>query len=227
MVEVIVAVAIVALAAAVVVPAMNNLTRADLRKSASMMTAIVRQNYDMAALSGTTYRLVFSFGAKGQVIKSQSTSEALHFDDKSGAFVTAAKLEKEKYEQDRSADEAERAAAKSANSNDDKDADAGPSALSALFGVNKLARKAASEADLFTDGTTYHLSSSVHILDVWTDGMDRVTSEGEVYLYFFPTGYTQDALIHLEDSDNRVFTVKVQPLTGKASVIASYVEVPK
>ena len=40
-------------------------------------------------------------------------------------------------------------------------------------------------------------------------------------------GYTQDALIHLEDSERRVFTIKVSPLTGKTEIVDSYVEVPK
>ena len=88
MVEVCIALAIVALAAAVVIPAKNNITRADLRSSASLTSTGLRSAYAQAALTGLTHRLTFESGKN--TILMESTEAALHFDDKAGAMVSAA-----------------------------------------------------------------------------------------------------------------------------------------
>ena len=78
----------------------------------------------------------------------------------------------------------------------DKDKDSeGPSqgdALTALFGINKLATKTNAKAGFKEEGKV-PLGDNVHVLDVWTEGMDQPTADGEVYLLFFPNGYTQEA----------------------------------
>ena len=71
----------------------------------------------------------------------------------------------------------------------------------------------------------FEISAGIRILDVWTQNMQQPTIEGEVSLYFFPNGFTQDALIHVENESGQVFTVKVAALTGKTRVYAKYVEV--
>ena len=68
------------------------------------------------------------------------------------------------------------------------------------------------------------LEDGVKILDVWTEGAEQPVTEGEASMIFFPHGYTQDAMVHLEDKDSRVFTVKVWSLTGRAEVLGGYVE---
>lgn len=227
LVEMAITVAILALAAAVVIPAMNNVSRAELRRAASAVAATVRANYDNAALSGQTYRMVFPFGAKGEPggpIRTESTQEQLNFDDKSGAFITAAQDAEELHALKghpggpRDGDDKKKVEKKAPD--EDK-----ASALTALFGISKLGQRAASSG--FQQKGALKLDDSIHLLDVWTDGMDKAAAEGEVYLYFFPNGYTQEALIHLEDSDKRVFTVKIAPLTGKAEILDSYIEVAK
>ena len=86
--------------------------------------------------------------------------------------------------------------------------DAGPpSTLQAILGINQQAQ----EDSAATFSGTEHdldLGGSVHVLDIWVQGMPEVASAGVIYLYFFPHGYTQDAVIHLEDDDGAVFTVQ-------------------
>ena len=89
--------------------------------------------------------------------------------------------------------------------------------------VNKVSAHAGTGG--FSAKELVSFAEHVRILDVWTDGMDRPQTDGQAYLYFFPSGYTQDALIHLEDLDNRVFSVKVAALTGKCTIESGYVEV--
>jgi general secretion pathway protein H len=60
----------------------------------------------------------------------------------------------------------------------------------------------------------------VKILSVRTEHDVEPITEGEAYLYFFPMGRTQLAHIQLEDEDGEnKYTVKVQPLTGKVTVV--------
>ena len=42
--------------------------------------------------------------------------------------------------------------------------------------------------------------------------------EGKAYLYFFPDGHTERAVIHIEDSQGDVYTLQVHPLTGHVEV---------
>lgn len=64
----------------------------------------------------------------------------------------------------------------------------------------------------------------MRVLSVWTEGMDKPTDSGDAYIYFFPNGYTQESIIHLQDDDKRVISVKVSALTGTATVVDGYVE---
>jgi hypothetical protein len=240
-VEVCITVAILALAAGVVIPGLNSLSRAELRKAARTLATMVRATYDDAALTGETYRMVFNVGkarqappGKGGVesppkpaIEIQASQASLMYDDKAGAFVDAA-AEVESLNSlggppGEDPDEAEkrRAAAQDKPSEPPKVSEA----VGALFGINKLASRAAQAG--FTPKGRVGLSDEVRVLDVWTEGMDQPVTDGEVYLMFFPHGYTQDAVIHLEDAERRVFTVRVSALTGRAQVEEGYVEVPK
>lgn len=231
LVEVCIALAIVALAAAVVLPAMSNVSRADLRGSASLTATILRSAYDQAALTGKTHRLTFSVGKN--TILMETTEEALRFDGKSGAMVTAAQDLQTLYavdspftqEPDDSVTKKDKKRSKKEEEEDAAMATVGNGPLGALLGINKLAQRAAKTN--FAKVESWTLKGDAEVQDIWTDGMTSAVTEGEAYIYFFPNGYTQDALIHIADSEKRIFTVKLQPLTGKSEIIADYVEVPK
>ncbi|MBC7793205.1 MAG: hypothetical protein H7Z43_05830, partial [Clostridia bacterium] len=59
-----------------------------------------------------------------------------------------------------------------------------------------------------------------------TEGMDKPADSGDVFIYFFPNGYTQDAIVHLQNEDHNVISVRLAPLTGRATVTDGYVESP-
>ena len=55
--------------------------------------------------------------------------------------------------------------------------------------------------------------------------MSEPTSEGRGYLYFFPLGMTEAAIIHLSDAKRETFySLVVHPLNGRVSVKNSFVE---
>src|SRR5262245_26618313 len=72
------------MAVAVVIPAVGNLSRADLRKDASMLAGTMRATYDAAALSGEHHRLVFELGQR--VIHVEASPGTLRFGADSNAL---------------------------------------------------------------------------------------------------------------------------------------------
>ena len=229
LVEVTITVAILALAVAVAVPAVSNISRGDLRQAASFLSSVVRETYDEAALKGENRRLVFTIG-KGE-LRVESTQEAVRFDEKSGRFVTASSLA-DMFMPDLMNSPSQGSKRDGKKPNLDAKGNPKPAASIESMGssplINLIAGKRAGKAPMpFQAAKKLKLPKDVHVLDMWTQGMDQAVTEGEVYLYFFASGFTQNAMIHLADDAERVFTVTVQPLTGRASIESHYVEVPK
>lgn len=225
LVEMTIAVAILALAIGITIPAVSNLSLADLRANASKLAGLVRQTYDAAALTGQTYRLVFDFES-GRVAV-QATEQVLNFDPETHAPVQAKPDEQPIVAFDQLAlapDEDGVGAAKG----DEADTSS-PGVMAAMFGVNQAGAQGGLAGDeaFASGGPGLALNDDVHLLDVWIQGMSEPVRQGKGYLYFFPNGYAQDALIHLEDEEKRVFTVKVRALTGTAAVENGYVEMKR
>jgi general secretion pathway protein H len=68
------------------------------------------------------------------------------------------------------------------------------------------------------------LPQGVVFLDVITQRQGKVT-EGEAFTYFFPLGLVEKTVIHLTDRDGRVFTLDLNPITGRVKLHEGYIEV--
>lgn len=220
LIEATIALAVIALAAAVMIPALAGMGRAHLRQAAAYMVGTVKATYDNAALSGETYRLVFTF--EPPVVKVEKTKQPFAFDSTEGAVASVGK------HKDDSAPAGKLGMSfPEETKKEDAKADLANNPLLALLQINDKADVADKQSTFSSAGKDLKLGDGIRLMDVWIEGMDQVASEGEIYLYFFPNGYTQDALIHLGDHEGRAFTVKVSALSGKAEVIDKYEEVPK
>ena len=206
LVELGVTVVIMALCAMVVVPAIGNVGRADLRRGANGVAATVRNCYDQAALSGQTYRLTLRAG--GSQLRIESTQAAMALDGSGGAVAAAQPLSEGLGGLDLNAGEA---------------APAAPGATGFLGGLQNLQKLGAqADANAFTKEGNFELPKGVTVFDVWTPEAQISAPGSELCLLFFPDGYTQDALIHLQDSAQRQITVKVAALTGRSRVELGY-----
>ena len=88
------------------------------------------------------------------------------------------------------------------------------------YWVSVLA-EAAGKAE-FTDDTDplmqlVELPATITFADVRVPGIGQV-SRGQVYTHFYPQGYTDPTVIHLRDTDARVMTITIPPLTGEVGV---------
>lgn len=222
LIEVTIAVAIVALAVAVSVPAVSNISAAELRASSGKLCGLIRQTYNQAALEGQTHRIAFDFEKKKIVVS--ATEQVLAFEPDSNVLAEASKLHEDRAAFHDLADKLRLEAEEMRELSGDDTPNLNVAA--AFFGVNDLAKKGGLAGDEAFRPTEMEidLADSVRLMDVWVRGMDEPATEGVQYLYFFPHGYTQDALIHLVDEEERVFTVKVRALTGRTQIVPDYVE---
>lgn len=250
LIEAVIMVGVIAAVSAIAVPTIGNVSRADLRRASTQVSGNVRAAYDMAALSGQTYRLAFELskaggaaqaapgadpneGAQsaGRTVRVEASPELLAFDAQANPLARMATgVSGGRMGADAWAALAPEALGEGATDDDDADGEAvSQSPFELLFGKSDEGR--GRDAPGVTSFKAAHeslvLPEGVRLSGVWTQGMSQSATEGVAYLYFFPGGYTQRAHIYLEDEEGRAFTVRVFPLTGEVEIVDSYVEVPK
>ena len=222
LIEVVIALGILALLTSIALPGLNNISRPELRKTSRMLMGLIRSTYDSAALSGRMHRIVFNI--EESKITVESTGATLAIDTESNALVTASS-ELSKMTESFMMPFGESLDLGGVDSASQDDVSEGPgNAIQGLFGMGTLMGGGSAESFEPT-ADVFEIPSGVKILDVWTQNMQQPRVEGEASLYFFPNGFTQDALIHVENEGGQVFTVKVAALTGKTRIFAEYVEV--
>ena len=67
------------------------------------------------------------------------------------------------------------------------------------------------------------LPGSIHFEDIVTQHRGKVYG-GEAFTQFFPNGWVEETIIHLEDKRGRHYSLLVMPLTGKVRIYDRYVE---
>jgi general secretion pathway protein H len=67
----------------------------------------------------------------------------------------------------------------------------------------------------------------VTITAVWTPRLDEPATQGRAYLYFYPEGMTERAIIHLADTSDGAFSLVVHPLTGRVQIVGGKVDLPR
>jgi general secretion pathway protein H len=67
------------------------------------------------------------------------------------------------------------------------------------------------------------LGASVRFADVWVSHQPERYVTGKAFLYFWPSGITENAAIHLAQGDD-VNTLLVSPLTGKVRIASGRVD---
>jgi general secretion pathway protein H len=240
LVEMVIVVAIVAMIVGVAATSVADMSRAALRKMSGIVASAMKAAYDDAALSGKTYRLAFVIGDPKtnapSVIRVESSKEVLAFDGETSTLGRALQGRSDAIAWDEFA-----TGATSPDGSVGVDSLDGPSAdlLDKVLGtVGKNGAHANSSAHHRDDdeedpskdtgfaeaAKNIDVDDDVRVMSVWTEGMEKPVAEGEAYVYFFPNGYAQDAIVHLQDEDHRVISVKLAALTGMPTIVDGYVE---
>jgi general secretion pathway protein H len=199
LIEIGIAMAIAAGLLALAIPAISNVTRVQLRQKSGQLAGGVRSLYGAAALAGHSCRLVLDLDH--QAYWSECAEGAVRL-DRSG----------------------EQSAGGSRRDTRDEELLAGirPDTGNEEDQVKlALAQKSAFKPS--GDVPKTELGGSVRFLDVWVQHQSERYTAGKAFVYFWPSGLTEVAAIHLGQGDD-VNTLLVSPLSGRVRIVSGRVE---
>jgi general secretion pathway protein H len=207
LIEVVIAVALIAILSGSLLFGRNMLVGSRVKSAATLIVSAVRYGLTRANSTGRPARLVIDFDKKQLTIEEASTSLMLREkggDQTGGADPATAAETKARAEAERIID--------------------GPHASRAKFG--KLAGVHGSIEEL-ANGRA--LGDGVEIVTVRTEHDDEVVREGRAYIYFWPGGTTERAIVQLKKAGDKeaALTVVVSPLTGRAKIEKGAVDFPE
>ncbi|MCU0663849.1 MAG: prepilin-type N-terminal cleavage/methylation domain-containing protein [Myxococcota bacterium] len=73
-------------------------------------------------------------------------------------------------------------------------------------------------------GQPHELGGQTQFAAVYTPHDPRGRKEGKAFLYFFPGGLTEHAIVQLTDGEERTYSLEIHPLTGRAVVHTEAIE---
>jgi len=207
LVEVLIAVALIAIFTGIAMLSTGVAASARLRRSSVMIASAVRVAFGHANAIGKPVRLVLDFD--GRMVSLEEASSSLKIEKNDLAGGAAAVTEAEKKAQEEAAQIVK-----------------GPRAPRPSFKPTK-----AFGFDPDKDKPGKELESDIRFLQVETSHQDDPVQQGRAYLYFWPGGQTERAAIQLRiassDADKDVMTLIVSPLTGKVELRKGRVAMPR
>lgn len=212
LIEIMVALVLIGLMVVGAVTGLQSITKSDLRGSASRMAGAIRYLFDRASTTGRAHRLVFDF--KEGSYWAEVTNDKVFLNSgkeneetrKKLAELIAKENEEERKEEERNEFQG--------------------SAIPARY-LPKPYKPKRAEFGAFkeTSMRKVTLPGKVILADYYVPRLESPMTEGQAYLYFFPLGMTEPALIHLSDAKRETFySLVVHPLTGRVKVVNKYVE---
>jgi general secretion pathway protein H len=209
LVEVLITIALIGLVSGAAFFGSGVVASARLKRSATMIAGAIRIGYAHANAKSKPVRLVFDFEERLILLEESSGEMHVKKNDKTGGAAAAT--------------EAERAALEEAES-----VLKGPRAARPAFQPTK-AFGWSTEAEKPGKG----LERGIRFRQVETGHQDEPEQAGRSYLYFWPGGQTERAVIQLvvsdapEENDDSVMSILVAPLTGKTEIKKGKISMPR
>jgi prepilin-type N-terminal cleavage/methylation domain-containing protein len=212
LIEVLVVMTLVALVVGSASVGFRSLAKSDMRTSASKLSGTIRYLFDRASTTGKIHRLVLDMD-KGKYWAEVS-------DDR---FIMASGRETEesrRREAVKLAKEAE-AAKKRAEEK------TGLDQMQARYQPEEFRPKRARFGAFKEMAIKTVELKGVVIRDVFTPRLAEPLQAGQGYIYFFPLGMTEAAIVHLSDKKQETnYSLVVHPLTGRVQIKNSYIQPP-
>lgn len=217
LIEISVAMGIVALLFAAVVLGVGALTGAKAKEASTELAGTIRSLYDTAALSGRTCRLVFTLpGPKDETAVTWRAECA-----KAGATASAKRDEELKTARESRKDKVPEDSRSRSSSSDQ-----GPTLQELQEQEKNRVEEFAKFSDFSSEDVVEKTLPKNVSLEVWTAKQRQPVKSGLAYLYFFPQGYTERAQVWVRQGDN-AWTLTIAPLTGKTKIHSEDLEVPR
>jgi len=199
--EIGIALAIVAGLIALVVPSISNVARVQLRQKTGQLAGGIRSLYGASAVAGHSCRLVMDLDAQAYWSECAERSVRLAAEgERARAGAREATREEELLAT---------VAQRGDNISDEDRTRAELAGKSAFTASNDIPKTA--------------LGGSVRFAAVWVSHQPERYASGKAFLYFWPSGSTETASIQLAQGDD-VNTILVDSLTGKVRIASGRVD---
>jgi general secretion pathway protein H len=210
-IELLVVITIVALMMGAAAYGFRAVTKSELRGAASKLAGAIRYCFDRSVTTGSYYRLVIDLD--GNKYWAERSDERMYLtrtkEDAPGrgqAFDVGA-LEKKQAEEDKKFDE--------------ELASRGGTAAT----LDPPPRPKRAKFQTFKDAALPQVKlGKARLIDVYTPRQREPYTKGRAYLYFFPDGHTENALLRLNDGSQAWYSLVVHPLSGRVEVKSEKVE---
>jgi len=213
LVEILVSLAIMALVLGGAVYGFRAITKSELRGSASKLAGAIRYCFDRSITTGSYYRLVLDLD--GNKYWAERSEDRMYLSREKERNAGRGKAFDWDAEEKRLAEEEEKEKELYAGSNP---------ALQALEPAPKPKR---AKFQTFKDATASQVQlKRAKLADVYTPRQPEPYTAGRAYLYFFPDGHTERALVRLQDGDSW-YSLVVHALTGRVEVKSGKFDLPR
>jgi len=230
LVELLVVMAIFGLLAVLGTQGFRSLAKSDLRSSSAHLSGAIRYLFDRASTTGKIHRLVIDL-ADGKYWAEVS-------DDR---FYVPHEAETERELRAREAKEAEQDEEEQKRKDEDRsrwDDKAGSSTSTSTWGANSSYDPSKLEVGDFQPKRARFASfkelalkpvqlSKAKVKSVFTPRVTDPITSGRAFIYFFPLGQTEPAIITLTDKkEQNVYSLVVHPITGRVRIYSEEVQPP-
>lgn len=206
--EIIVAVFLIAIAFSIAIPSFNAVTHVRLRKSATRVAATIRYLYNQAALKGLCMRMVFNLKGDTFVVEASTNGECLIENEQLDAR-SAKKQEKDKIRKEK----------EKKNSDDKGTTDGGwsgekPISLKHKKTVFALYNDYLIKPRQLPQGVRIHGVYTIHQKEMYS----RKVGPSKAFLHCFPLGRCERGVIYLEDASGTILSLEIKPMTGRVVI---------
>ena len=222
LIEVMVAMMVIALIATIGVKGFRTVTKGSLREGSAHMAGAIRFLFDRASITGKYHRLVIDLN-EGRYW-AEVSDDRFYAPNQAESEPDRRKREEKEdaaEEEERKRKEKQQLLYGSSSSSSSSSS----ASSSSSFDMSKMdvgefrPRRARFAAFKETALKPVTLKKEVRIKSVYTPRMTDPVTAGRAYLYFYPLGQTEPAVITLTDkSGESVFSLVVHPITGKVKI---------
>jgi general secretion pathway protein H len=212
--EVLVTLAIVGLMMTGATYGLRAVARSDLRSSAAKLAGAIRYCFDRAVTTGQYYRIVLDLD--GNKYWAERSEDRMYLNrDKENSPGKGKAFDWDAFNRQLDEEEAKQAQ------------NYGASSGSAQVVLQPAPKPKRAKFQSFKDAALPQIKMKrTRIFDVYTPRQREAYTAGRAYLYFFPDGHSERALIRLQDGD-AWYSLVVHPLTGRVEVRNEKYELPR
>jgi general secretion pathway protein H len=224
LIELLIALTIVALVTGGAVRGFRSLAKSDLRAGTAHLSGAIRYLFDRASTTGKYHRLVLDLN-EGRYWAEVSDDRFYIPRDAESEFDRHRREEDEAKQDDDEKRKAKKREEALSGGSYEYSGSFDPSKVEMGDFRPKRARFAAFKETALRPVTLK--KDSIKISGVYTPRLTDEVVAGRAYIYFFPMGQTEPAIVHLTDpSGETVYSIVVHPITGRTKIYNEYVRPP-